>query len=116
MTSTSSDLRILPFLEISAAGYPGRFLELGVEQEELPGGGVTLYGRCPRCEASLRIPLPLDLVKSAPQSPPADGADDPEPLVAIVCTCSTCEHAGRPAQYDNGCGAYWVLDVAKEEG
>ncbi|MER5942512.1 hypothetical protein ABT121_35040 [Streptomyces sp. NPDC001928] len=115
MTSTTPDPRILPFLEISEPGYPGRFLELGVEQEELPGGGVTLYGRCPRCEASLRVALPSDLVKDASQGPPEGGASDAETHVAIVCTCSACEHVGRPAQYDSGCGAYWVLDIAEED-
>lgn len=114
MSSTPSDLRTLPYTEVFEPDFPERFLELGVEQEELPGGGVTLYGQCPRCEASLRILLPLDLVREASQTPPASGTSDPEPPVAIACTCRTCEHAGRPAQYDSGCGAYWVLDVEED--
>ncbi|WP_405775568.1 hypothetical protein [Streptomyces sp. NBC_01538] len=120
MTNPSPDPGREPFHEVSETDFADRFIALGIEQAALPGGGVILYGRCPRCLGRITVPLPDATVKSVanthtslpvPQPDPADTAEN-EVEHPIACTCTGCEHPGRPAQYADGCGAYWSLILA----
>lgn len=123
MPAAVPDPEALPFREITEPGYASDFITLGIDQAPLPGGGVTLYGRCPRCLASITVPLPEHTVKTvvAEQNTPAPAPAAPPPAVnghgseiPIACTCTTCQHVGRPAEYPDGCGAYWLLVTTPE--
>ena len=115
----------LRFEEITDPDYPAAFIALGIEDEKLPGGGLILYGRCPRCQGGIEVPLPTGTVREAADTSAVPGTaslrraplapvpvTEPEPI-AIVCTCTECEHPGRPAGIRDGCGAYWLLTVVQ---
>jgi hypothetical protein len=127
----------LPFKETTEPGYASRFVGRGLTQEELPGGGAHLHGLCPRCDAPIQAFLTPSTVRSVvpPPAPPADGGVSPAPdsgavtadggsggpgalpadTTPLFCNCTACDHPGRPAEYPDGCGAYWLITVEQEE-
>jgi hypothetical protein len=138
MTTVEPTPALIPFKEITEPGYASKFVDRGLTQEELPGDGLHLHGLCPRCDAPIQAFLPSSTVRSVapPPAPPADGSvaapapgsagvaadsgdGSPDALAAdtapLVCNCTACDHPGRPAEYPDGCGAYWLLTVEREE-
>lgn len=70
--------------------------------------GRLLRGDCPRCGATIEVPLVDEMFSRRPVPGPSP-ADQAEP---VICTCRE-PHPGRPAD-DVGCGAYWVFVIPAE--
>ena len=100
-----------PFQEITETDYPARFLGTGFRSEPIPSGGVVVYGKCPRCEAPIEAAFPSALVKSA-TTLPAPAGQTASDTHTIPCNCA-CAHPGRPAEFPDGCGAYWGLTMVR---
>ncbi|MFJ9729607.1 hypothetical protein ACIRP3_43510 [Streptomyces sp. NPDC101209] len=137
MATVEPNPALLPFKEITEPCYASRFVDRGLTQEELPGDGVLLHGLCPRCDAPVQAFLPASTVRSVvpPPAPPIDGSAPPAPgsvavtadggagspgvlaadTAPLVCNCTACDHPSRPAEYPDGCGAYWLITVEQEE-
>ncbi|MET9269611.1 hypothetical protein [Kribbella sp. NPDC003557] len=115
----------VPYREVSEPGYAER--AAGTFVIENFGVGTSLLGgRCPRCDASIEVPLVDDVFRgdlsgrpggvtrpggtSRPGGPGGpDGPATRSRSVPIICTCTEV-HPGRPADRV-GCGAYWIFDV-----
>ncbi|MFJ6661637.1 hypothetical protein ACIQNG_35600 [Streptomyces sp. NPDC091377] len=101
----------LPYLEITDEDY-GQRAASEFTVEEVRSGTLILRGPCPRCRASLEIPVVSTIVHrrsfgrhwrrvDRPQA-----ADQVEPM---MCTCED-DHSNRPdGRY--GCGAYWTVII-----
>ncbi|MEV0794103.1 hypothetical protein [Kribbella sp. NPDC050459] len=100
----------VPYREVSEPGYAEQ--AAGTFVIENFGVGTSLLGgRCPRCDASIEIPLLDDVFRGDLGSRPGGGTGAPGGIrsVPIICTCAEA-HPGRPADRV-GCGAYWIFDV-----
>ena len=95
----------VPFVENEFGEQPG-FTVLEVE------GGLTVTGNCPGCggqtSMTFRYGTPQGykgLFRRTTNSQPTSRK------VTVYCTCGHL-HADRPAESpDNGCGAYWLVDL-----
>src|SRR5262245_38185770 len=67
--------------------------------------GLLLAGICPRCSDEMDFPVPTGIfLKSVTL------ASSRTTTTPVMCTCLS-EHAGRPPD-DEGCGAYWNIELS----
>jgi hypothetical protein len=107
--------KLLPYAETTEDAY-GEETAKSFSIIELPHGGLLLCGPCPRCHATIEVPVVSTIFKSPrslldklrPHSSTAltTGRDHTEPM---MCIC-TDEHPDRP-EGRAGCGAYWTLTI-----
>ncbi|MGW2571656.1 hypothetical protein [Streptomyces sp. NPDC001537] len=90
----------LPYLETTDPGFADSAADTFVIEDHGVGLRI-LCGPCPRCSATIDIPLFQETVKG-PGSPSAAGRSGVE---TVMCTCEE-PHEGRP-EGRLGCGAYW---------
>ncbi|MGH3898686.1 MAG: hypothetical protein ACRDTA_10625 [Pseudonocardiaceae bacterium] len=64
-------------------------------------GLQILHGPCPRCAATIDIPIVRQVVKGTGQT----ATTDTPAIEPVMCTCEEA-HDGRPEDRV-GCGAYW---------
>ena len=93
----------VPFAEITDDSYAEKFAATCKTRDTRRG--VELIGNCPRCGDAIGLPLP-DRVFLSAGTPSA-----PKPA-SVLCNCNG-DHADRPAG-EEGCGAYWNLNLTKE--
>jgi hypothetical protein len=106
---------LLPYAETTEDAY-GEEAAKSFSVIELPHGTLLLRGPCPRCHATIEVPIVSTIFKSPralmdklrPHSANAIKAkkDHIEPM---MCMC-TDAHPGRPEDRA-GCGAYWTLTI-----
>jgi hypothetical protein len=72
------------------------------------GEGWLLFGECPRCrhdcEKVIREGVIVLALAGAPEDRPDVGTH------VVQCNCQS-PHAGRPADVNSGCGAYWGVEL-----
>ncbi|MDW4907088.1 hypothetical protein RB628_17465 [Streptomyces sp. ADMS] len=115
MSAPPGNCSSLPYQEITDIAY-GEHAARAFGVQEARGMGVVLQGPCPRCAATLEVPLFDDVYRhipaSASQSPPPAGPAAAGETVPISCNCRG-EHSGRP-ENRSGCGAYWTLVLTQD--
>ena len=94
-----------PFEEITDPGYAAAH-HAGLRVEGTRHEAV-LSGVCPRCEHPFQYVHPLTGFRVPWPSPSRDTFS-----VQVACVC-TGEHPGRPDD-DEGCGAYWILELRRD--
>jgi hypothetical protein len=107
--------KLLPYVETTEDAY-GEEAAKSFSVIELPHDTLLLRGPCPRCHATIEVPVVSTIFKSPrslldrlrPHPPKAvtTGKDHTEPM---MCIC-TSEHPDRPGGRA-GCGAYWTLTI-----
>ncbi|GAB7110956.1 hypothetical protein JCM4814A_92740 [Streptomyces phaeofaciens JCM 4814] len=101
----------LPYVEITDEDY-GRRAADEFTVEEVHSGTLILRGPCPRCRASLEIPVVSTIVhhrsfgRHLRRVHRPRAADQVEPM---MCTCED-DHPNRPNGH-YGCGAYWTVVI-----
>jgi hypothetical protein len=93
----------LPFAETTAQNYAEAF-SATCELTETRRG-VLLAGTCPRCHDPMDYLVPTGVFLGAIGTP---AYVRPTPL---MCTCRN-PHPGRPDS-DEGCGAYWTVELTE---
>ncbi|MET9412368.1 hypothetical protein ABZX90_42695 [Streptomyces sp. NPDC002935] len=101
----------LPYLEITDEDY-GRRAASEFTVDEVRSDTLILRGPCPRCRASLEIPVVTTIVhrgffgRRLRRVEPPQPADQVEPM---MCMCED-DHPNRPDRR-YGCGAYWTVII-----
>jgi hypothetical protein len=88
------------FEEITEHSYADKFARTCDSTETRRG--YLLTGTCPRCDHPMGFLVPTEiLLNSTPAAPRP---------TKMMCTCEG-EHPGRPPD-DEGCGAYWNVELS----
>jgi hypothetical protein len=112
MTDAGNSRTPKPFVMITAEHYGSTFAA-GCEVSST-ARGFRLSGQCPRCEDEMSYDRVMRYFKASrrgavvatPSRAESDG------LVRVLCTCKE-DHPGCPDD-DQGCGAYWTVEVSAE--
>jgi hypothetical protein len=67
--------------------------------------GVQLTGTCPRCGDPMYFPVPVRVFQRPASATPAAKTEP------VMCTCRI-THPRTP-EGDEGCGAYWNIELSK---
>lgn len=97
------------YAEVSLATY-GETFAADCEVTET-SRGIRFAGKCPRCLTFMTYDWVETYTRTTHSGPSAPAVGDGEQAV-ILCTC-TKSHEGTPPD-EEGCGAYWRMEVAAE--
>lgn len=111
MTEAEQTQLCEPFAEITNEQY-GPIFAVGCEVSPT-ARGIRLSSKCPRCEGMMSYDKVEKFSKAlrrgkVASEPRAESAG----VVHVMCTCKRA-HPGCPAD-DEGCGAYWTVEVSVE--
>lgn len=100
-----------PFESITKSEYSGRFGSNGAQVVETRES-IVVSGRCPRCNHEISFDFSkrvykLRLSLLGRRSKPVE-----QKSLSMMCTC-VMDHRSRPADQE-GCGAYWCIEVLPE--
>lgn len=112
--STSAQDEPLPYAEITENTYAQSAAENFVVMEPAPGT-LVLRGPCPRCAATIDIPVVSSIFRTSRslggwrwnRAAKTTESNHVEPM---MCTCED-DHPNRP-EGRSGCGAYWTLTIS----
>lgn len=110
--------QMLPYIEITDDSYADLAAKEFTAKQPAPGI-ILVCGPCPRCRATVEIPVVDALYRSARsirfwrRSAGASGSSGAERQCReepMMCTCED-QHPNRP-EGQVGCGAYWTLTIS----
>lgn len=93
----------LPFKKLTADTYAATFASTCTPRQTRRG--LLLTGTCPRCGDRMDFPVPTGIFLRPASAVPVDRSEP------VMCTCAIA-HPGTP-QDDEGCGAYWNVEIAE---
>ncbi|SBT40920.1 hypothetical protein [Micromonospora narathiwatensis] len=94
----------VPFAETTDDSYAEKFAANCKTRDTRRG--VELIGTCPRCDHEIGLPLPDRVFLNS-------GTPSASKYTPVLCNCNG-DHADRPVG-EEGCGAYWNLNLAEEK-
>ncbi|MFJ1897061.1 MULTISPECIES: hypothetical protein [unclassified Streptomyces] len=99
----------LAYEEVTEPGYPAAYT--ACLRIEPTGDGAVLTGICPRCRCTMVYTWTRSVVRAASRTRRGRTGTG---LVAVpvLCVCVT-GHPGRPDD-EEGCGAYWNIQLERE--
>ncbi|WP_431947574.1 hypothetical protein [Micromonospora marina] len=90
------------FAEVTDGSYAEKFATTCKSRETRRG--IEVIGTCPRCSDVIGLLLPDRVFLNA-------GTPSAAKITTVLCNCDE-DHANRPTG-EEGCGAYWNLNLTR---